>query len=129
MDMTSKHFNYDPLSNAFIQSGKDRYKNIISSAKINSYSAIVPNKYLNELERSSGINGMGVILDLIASCLSVNPENRPDLVELYKSDLFKFDKYEKIVIRKFSNNALKSLSGEEIIIKQIVNPIREVINQ
>ena len=96
---------------------------------MNSYSAIVPSHFLNDAEKSSGINGMGVIFDLIVSCLNVNSDERPNLTELAQSDLFKFDKYEKLVLRKFASNAIKCYSGEEILIKQIIYPLRDVLVQ
>ena len=59
--------------------------------------------------------------------MNVSPEERPNLTKLVDSDLFIFDKYEKLVIRKFACNALKNYSSEEIILKQILYPLRDVI--
>ena len=129
-DIISESFNYDPMVKSFSDGIlQDSYKNIISSVKLNSYSAIVPSHFLNDAEKSSGINGMGVIFDLIVSCLNVNSDERPNLTELAQSDLFKFDKYEKLVLRKFASNAIKCYSGEEILIKQIIYPLRDVLVQ
>ena len=69
---------------------------------------------------------MGIIFDLILSCLTVNPDDRPNLIDLAECDLFQFDKYEKLVVNKFAFNTLRCYSEEEIIIKQILEPLRDV---
>lgn len=80
----------------------------------------------NESLNKSKINGLGLILDLISSCLSPEPKNRPDLIDLIHSDLFKFDKIETALVQKFSFNALQYFAPEHVIIKQILLPLRQI---
>ena len=127
-DISSQTFCYNPVKNVF-KTGKkneDIYKGLIEAVKMKSFSAIVPKIYLNESENKEDLNGLGVIIDLIASCLSIDPLNRPSITDLLSSQLFKFDNYELILINKFSYNTLRYYSPEFIIMKQILNPIREV---
>lgn len=107
--------------------GYDLEKIIASSIKLKSYSAIVADYHLNkQIENNSSINGLGIILDLINSCLSPNPETRPELSVLLTSDIFKFDNYEMILVNKFSANCLNYLSPDLIIIKNILHPLRKI---
>lgn len=153
-DIASKHFFYNPFkknihvnqkqkdstemkinrnynsSNSVIHQIKtfiEQNNNIIKAVKLNSYSAIVNEKHLNpETETNNDINGLGIVIDMIASCLDVYDQNRPELNRLIESDLFKFDNYEMILVNKFAYNTLRYLSPEAIIIKKILIPLREV---
>jgi len=127
-DITSQTFCYNPVKDIF-KSGKkndDIYKGLIESVKMKSFSAIIPKLHLNENENKEDLNGLGVIVDLITSCLSIDPVNRPCIFDLLESNLFKFDNYELILINKFSYNTLRYYSPEFIIMKQMLNPLREV---
>lgn len=102
-------------------------ENLKNSIALNSYSANVSEKHLNpETESKNKINGLGMIYDLISSCLNTNDELRPDILQLIKTDLFKFDNYEMILVNKFAYNTLRYLSPDGIIIKKILIPLREV---
>jgi len=100
---------------------------LIKATKLNSFSATVNDKHLNpQTENRKNINGVGIVLDMIASCLNLEDHQRPDLCTLFKSDLFKFDNYEMILINKFAYNTLRFLSPEAIILKKILLPLRDV---
>lgn len=102
-------------------------ENLIQATKMNSYSATVNHKHLNpETETNKNINGLGIVLDMIACCLNVDENKRADLCGLYQSDLFKFDNYEMILVNKFAYNTLRYLSPEAIILNKILIPLREV---
>ncbi len=104
-------------------------KNLIEATKMNSYSATVNEKYLNpETETNKNINGLGIVLDMIASCLELQDYKRPDIEKLIQSDLFKFDNYEMVLVNKFAYNTLRYLSPDAIILKRILIPLREVKN-
>jgi hypothetical protein len=116
--------NDDNIINNFLENSKK----IKTAIGLNSYSAIVNKKHLNpETESKDKINGLGMIYDLITTCLNPNDEKRPDILELIKTDLFKFDNYEMILVNKFAYNTLRYLSPDGIIIKKILLPLREVI--
>ena len=95
--------------------------------KIKSFSAIIPKAHLNDKESSKTLNGIGLIFDLINSCLSVDEKDRPTLSDLMDSELFQIQNFEKQLIKKFAKNTLKYFSPEMIMLKQILIPLREVI--
>jgi serine/threonine protein kinase len=55
------------------------------------------------LERKSEL---GLILDLIASCLDMDPKKRPTIQGLLNSPLFKLDQYELTNAVRFSQNVI-----------------------
>ena len=83
---------------------------------------------LNALEKSTDINGLGLIFDLVLSCLDLDPNKRPTINDIMNSDLFNFDKYEKVIVKKFTLHALKCYSQEDVVKNQILTPLRDVIN-
>jgi hypothetical protein len=123
----NKNNNEDENNN--INNFLENSKKIKTAIGLNSYSAIVNEKHLNpETESKNKINGLGMIYDLITTCLNPNDEKRPDILDLIKTDLFKFDNYEMILVNKFAYNTLRYLSPDGIIIKNILLPLREVSN-
>ena len=126
-NIVSKNFNYYPFKNAFNKNEESPLKNLIDSMKIKSFSAIIPKAHLNDKESSKTLNGIGLIFDLINSCLSVDEKDRPTLSDLMDSELFQIQNFEKQLIKKFAKNTLKYFSPEMIMLKQILIPLREVI--
>jgi serine/threonine protein kinase len=125
LNIINEHFFYFPFKNCFEDS--QGLKHLIESVKLRSYSAIIPRKYLNnDMENNIQINGLGLVLDMIASCLSVNPNERLDLVDLFYSDLFKFDNYETLLVNKFASNTLQFYSPDITVVQQMLLPLRNV---
>jgi hypothetical protein len=132
IDLNLINLEYANINNKVISNIKSfiiENENLIQATKMNSYSATVNENHLNpETETNKIINGLGIVLDMIAGCLSVDESKRPDLCNLYQSDLFKFENYEIILVNKFAYNTLRYLSPEAIILKKILIPLREVKN-
>ncbi len=125
-NIVAKNFNYSPFKYAFLRGEDTSYKNFIESIRINSFSAIIPRAHLDDKESSKNFNGIGIIFDMINSCLSLDENERPNLNDLIGSNLFHIDKSEKQLIMKFAQNTLKYFSPETIMLKQILIPLREV---
>lgn len=51
-------------------------------------------------------NELGLILDLVASCLDMDPKKRPTVHGLLTSPLFQMDKYELTNAVRFSQNVI-----------------------
>ncbi len=51
-------------------------------------------------------NELGLILDLIASCLDMDPKKRPSINGMLNSPLFSMDKYELTNAVRFSQNVI-----------------------
>ena len=47
-------------------------------------------------------NELGLILDLISSCIDIDPKRRPTIPGLLNSPLFKLDKFENTQAVRFS---------------------------
>ena len=63
----------------------------LKALKLNSFSAIVKKTHLNlATESNDTINGIGIIFDMINSCLSIDPKKRPLLSSLIQCDLLNF---------------------------------------
>ncbi len=124
-NIMSSHFFYNTFLN-IEDIMKDKFY-YIKVLKLKSFSAIVNEKHLNlATESQNSINGLGIILDMINSCLSINPLKRPDLNALYKCDLFTFNQYELILCNKFMNSVLNYYSPDLIIKKNMLYPLRKI---
>lgn len=124
-EIISKHFFFNPFLNVKDIMEDQYYFTKVLSMK--SFSAIVKAKYLNiSTENNRSLNGLGIILDMINACMSVNPSKRPDLTALSKCDLFQFDQYELILCNKFLDNVLNYYSPEIIIEKNMLIPLRQI---
>ena len=127
-DIISQHFFFNPFSNVNDIMEDDLYFTKVLSMK--SFSAVIKTKYLNlSTESNTSLNGLGIILDMINSCLSIDPKKRPDLSSLAKCDLFQFDQYELILCNKFLDNVLNYYSPEIIIEKNMLSPLRDICSQ
>ena len=51
-------------------------------------------------------NELGLILDLMASCLDVDPKRRPTIQGLISSPIFMLDSYEQTNAIRFSQNVI-----------------------
>ena len=51
-------------------------------------------------------NELGLILDLISSCLDLDPKRRPTITGLLSSPLFSLDDYELTKAIRFSQNVI-----------------------
>lgn len=69
-------------------------------------------------------NELGLILDLIASCIEIDPKNRPTIQGLLDSPLFKLDQYEKTNAVRFSQNAILYRSPTSAVSIRIADPLR-----
>jgi len=71
-------------------------------------------------------NELGLILDTIASCLDLDPKNRPTIQGLLNSPLFKLDKYELTNAVRFSQNVILYRSPSTTVSMRITEPLRVV---
>ena len=127
-NILSKHFFFNPYKNVK-EIVKDKFY-FIKVLKLKSFSAVVNKKYLNlSTENNTSINGLGIVLDMINACMSVNPKNRPDLSLLEKCDLFVVDDYELILCNKFLDNVLSFYSPDNIIVNNMLFPLRIICAQ
>ena len=127
-NILSKHFFFNPFKNVK-EIVKDKFY-FIKVLKLKSFSAVVNKKYLNlSTENNTSINGLGIVLDMINACMSVNPKNRPDLSLLEKCDLFVVDDYELILCNKFLDNVLSFYSPSNIIVNNMLFPLRIICAQ
>jgi len=69
---------------------------------------------------------LGIILDLIACCLDMNPQNRPSLEDLLKSPIFGLDGYEKANSQLFAEAVFLYRDPYICITKQITQPLRRL---
>ena len=60
-------------------------------------------------------NELGLILDLISSCLDVDPKRRPTIPGLLKSPLFQMDAYEMTKAVRFSQNVILYRSPQSTV--------------
>ena len=127
-NIISSHFFYNTFLN-IEDIMKDKFY-YIKVLKLKSFSAIVNEKHLNlATESQNSINGLGIILDMINACLSINPEKRPDLNSLIQCDLFTFNQYELILCNKFMNPVLNYYSPDLIIKTKMLYPLRKICTE
>lgn len=69
-------------------------------------------------------NELGLILDIISSCIDVDPKNRPTIQGLLASPLFQLDKYELTNAERFSQNAILYRSPQAAVSLRITEPLR-----
>lgn len=71
-------------------------------------------------------NELGLILDLISSCLDVDPKRRPTIPGLLTSPLFQLDSYEMTKAVRFSQNVILYRSPESTVSLRITGPLRNM---
>ena len=99
----------------------------LKALKLNSFSAIVKKTHLNlATENNDTTNGIGIILDMINSCLSIEPKKRPLLSSLIQCDLFNFEPQELILCNKFLINVLNYYSPDNVIKEKMLIPLRGI---
>lgn len=69
-------------------------------------------------------NELGLVLDLIASCLDMDPKKRPTIQGLLNSPLFAMDKYELTNAVRFSQNVILYRSPQSSVCQRITTPLR-----
>lgn len=69
-------------------------------------------------------NELGLILDLISSCLDVDPKRRPTIPGLLSSPLFQLDSYEMTKAVRFSQNVILYRSPASAVSLRITRPLR-----
>lgn len=67
-----------------------------------------------------------MILDLIASCLDMDPKKRPTISGLLNSPLFKLDNYEMTNAVRFSQNVILYRSPQSSVSLRITAPLRSM---
>ena len=99
----------------------------LKALKLKSFSAVVKKTHLNlATENNNTINGIGIIFDMINSCLSIEPRKRPYLSSLIQCDLFNIEPQELILCHKFLINVLNYYSPDNVIYKKILIPLRGI---
>jgi len=68
-------------------------------------------------------NDLGLLLDLIALCLQVNPDKRPTVKGLLNCSLFQLDKYETTQAKRFAGLVFNYRSPEIAVSKPITQPL------
>ena len=71
-------------------------------------------------------NELGLILDLISSCLDVDPKRRPTIPGLLKSPIFQLDSYEMTKAVRFSQNVILYRSPQSTVTMRLTNPLRNI---
>ena len=118
-------FYFNPFSN--ISEIMEDRGYFLKALKLNSFSAIVKKTHLNlATESNDTINGIGIIFDMINSCLSIDPKKRPLLSSLIQCDLFNFEPQELILCNKFLTNVLNYYSPDNIIKERMLKPLRNI---
>ena len=119
------HFYFNPFSNVDeIMQDKTYF---LKALKLKSFSAVVKKKHLNlATENNNTINGIGIIFDMINSCLSIDPRKRPYLSSLMQCDLFSLEPQELVLCNKFLINVLNYYSPDNVIYEKILIPLRGI---
>jgi len=71
-------------------------------------------------------NELGLILDLISSCLDIDPKRRPTIPGLLHSPLFRLDSYEMTKAVRFSQNVILYRSPQSTVTMKITFPLRSI---
>ena len=71
-------------------------------------------------------NELGLILDLISSCLDVDPKKRPTIQGMLNSPIFMLDKHELTNAVRFSKNVILYRSPQSTVSMKITEPLRMV---
>ena len=71
-------------------------------------------------------NELGLILDLISSCLDVDPKKRPTIQGLLNSPIFMLDKNELTNAVRFSTNVILYRSPQSTVSMKITEPLRKI---
>ena len=71
-------------------------------------------------------NELGLILDLIASCLDVDPKKRPTIQGLLNSPIFYLDQHERTNAIRFSQNVILYRSPMSTVCTAITTPLRQI---
>ena len=69
-------------------------------------------------------NELGLILDLISSCLDEDPKKRPDIEGLLRSPIFMLDDHEMTNAVRFSKNVILYRSPQSTVSMKITQPLR-----
>ena len=116
---------FNPFSN--VEEIIENKSYFFKALKVKSFSAIVKKTHLNlATESNDTTNGIGIILDMINSCLSINPKKRPLLSSLFQCDLFNFEPQELILCNKFLINVLNYYSPDNVIKEKMLIPLRVI---
>jgi len=71
-------------------------------------------------------NDLGLILDLISSCLDLDPKRRPTIPGLLSSPLFQLDDYELTKAVRFSQNVIVYRAPQSTVTSRITAPLRSI---
>jgi serine/threonine protein kinase len=71
-------------------------------------------------------NELGLILDLVSSCLDADPKRRPTIAGLQHSPLFQMDDYERTKAVRFSQNVILYRSPQSTVSMRLTSPLRSI---
>jgi len=71
-------------------------------------------------------NEIGLIIDLLSSCLNADPSKRPTIRGLLQSPLFIMDRYESLNAQWFSQNVILYRSPISTVSERITLPLRNI---
>jgi serine/threonine protein kinase len=81
---------------------------------------------LSQAEVLERKNELGLILDLISSCLDVDPKKRPTIQGLLNSPIFFLDQQERTNAVRFSQNVILYRSPVATVCQSITHPLRQI---
>ena len=83
-------------------------------------------QHFSQAEVLARKNELGLILDLVASCLDMDAKKRPTINGLLHSPLFAMDKYEHTNAVRFSQNVILYRSPQSSVSLRITGPLRQM---
>jgi len=117
-DILNSNFCYSPFSNIKeIVQDRNYFTKVL---KRKSFSAISNNK------NNSNEYDLWSIIDLINTCLNINPVKRPSISSLLHFKLFEIDRKEFLLYNKDVSNVMDYYSPENVIIDKMVIPLRRI---
>jgi Ca2+-binding EF-hand superfamily protein/serine/threonine protein kinase len=87
-----------------------------------SYESLLNTEHFNQTHKSD----IGLILDLVAMCLQINPSHRPTVRGLLTSPLFQLDDFEQRHAEHFSKRLLNYKSPQITITQAVTQPLLQL---
>lgn len=128
-DNNSKKFCFHSLT---AEEVKEQIRNMPRFAGQETKSAEIRKKLLFSLAQATVLsrkNELGLILDVISSCLDIDPKKRPTINGLLHSPLLKMDLQEQTNAVRFSQNVVLYRSPQSSVSLRITDPLRMICQQ
>jgi serine/threonine protein kinase len=130
-DNNSKKFTFKPMTEQIKLNGNqglDRVKMPDYPGQQSTANTIREKTYLKLAQASvlARKNELGLILDILSSCLDVDPKQRPTIQGLLNSPIFQLDKYELTNAVRFSENVILYRAPDSTVSLRITQPLRMI---